>query len=114
MEDFTRVLVLPIILILAGLLMWIAGKPERINWWAGYRMPRAMKNQETWVFANRYFGKLSLLSGCITLTFSIGAFIHKEFMSWALGAQGIALILTFVFTEMALRKEFDKNGERRR
>ena len=114
MECFTFVFGLPIILILAGLTMWIAGKPERINWWAGYRMPRATKNQETWVFANSYFGKLSMLSGFITLTFSIGAFIHNELLYWALSAQGIAIILSWVFTEMALRKEFNKNGERRR
>ena len=114
MEKFTFVLVLPIIFILLGLFMGIVGKPERINWWAGYRMPRTMKNQETWVFANSYFGKLLMLSGCITLTFSIGAFIQKELLYWALGAQGIAIILCWVFTEIALRKEFNKNGERRK
>jgi uncharacterized membrane protein len=111
------VLLLPVVLFLAGLMMWIAGKPEKINWWAGYRTSRATKNQETWVFAQRYFGKLSLLSGCTTLTFSIGAIIHREHLyivAWALGAQVVAFILTCIFTEMALRKEFDKNGERRR
>ena len=120
MEFFTRggVLILPFILLLLGLMMWIAGKPERITWWAGYRTSRAIKNQETWVFANRYFGKLSMLSGFTTLVFSIGIIIHTEYMydivAWTLGAQGVSFVLSFIFTEMALRKEFDKNGERRR
>ena len=113
MENLTFVLGLPVILILGGLLMGIAGKPNSINRWAGYRTPRACKNQETWVFANRYFGKLALLSGLITLTFSIGVFIHNELMYWAFGSQGVALVLTCVFTEMALRKEFDKDGNKK-
>ena len=108
----------PTLLILCGLFMWIAGKPQRINWLAGYRMPRATKNQDTWVFANRCFGKLSMLSGFVTLTFSIGVFINFEhmyyIMPWAMGTQVVAFILTFIFTEIALRKEFDKNGNRKR
>ena len=107
----------PALLLLCGLFMWIAGRPQRINWLAGYRTPRATKNQDTWVFANRYFGKLSMLSGLITLTFSIGVFLHAEDMyivPWALGAQGVALIFTFLFTEITLKNEFDKNGNRKR
>ena len=78
MDFFTDlgIFLFPTLLLLCGLLMWIAGKPQRINWLVGYRMPRAMENQDTWV----------------------------------LGAQGVA----FIFTEMTLRNELDKNGSRKR
>jgi len=70
-----------------------------------------------------------LLSGFTALVFCIGIFAHMDYMglipwvsgvtvmgleAWALYAQGVSLILTIILTEMALRKEFDKNGERRR
>ena len=112
------VFMFPIIFTLCGLIMWIAGRPQKYKWWAGYRTPRATKNQETWVFAQKYFGKLSMLSGLTTLTFSIGVFIHAEYMqeitNWAIYSQVAAFILIFLFTEIALRNEFDENGKRRR
>ena len=112
------VLSFPILMIFFGMLLWVAGRPKNANWWVGYRMPRACINQETWVFANSYFGKLSMLSGLTTLTFSIGVHIHLEqvyfIVPWVLRAQGVSFILAWLFTEMALRKEFDKNGERRK
>ena len=117
MENFATTLLLPIILILLGIFFGIAGRPRKRRWWAGYRTFRSMKNQTTWQFANGYAGKLLLLGGLTALTFCIGAFVHMDYMElvpWAIGAQGVSIILTIIFTEMALRKEFDKNGERRR
>jgi uncharacterized membrane protein len=32
--------------------------PKKINTYYGYRTERSMKNEETWIFAHRYFGKL--------------------------------------------------------
>ena len=117
MENFTETLMLPIILILFGIFLGIAGRPRKIRWWVGYRTSRSMKNQATWAFANSYAGKLMLLSGFTSLTFCIGVFVHMDYMTfapWAIGAQGVSLVFTSIFTEMALKKEFDKNGERRR
>ena len=117
MENFAETLMLPIILIVFGILLGIAGRPRKIRWWVGYRTSRAMKNQATWEFANSYAGKLMLLSGLTALTFCIGAFVHMDYMRlvwWAIGAQGVSIILTGIFTETALRKEFDENGERRK
>ena len=117
MENFAATLLLPIILVLFGILLGIAGRPRKIRWWVGYRTSRAMKNQATWEFANSYAGKLMLLSGLTALTFCIGTFVHINYIGlvpWALGAQGVSLVLTIIFTETALRKEFDENGERRR
>ena len=117
MGNFAGTLMLPIIMTLFGILMGIAGKPKKVNWWFGYRTNRASANQETWDYTHRYFGKLLLLAGLTTLTFSIGAFIHweHEFMwAWAFGAQVVSFIISIILTEIALTKEFDKNGERRR
>jgi uncharacterized membrane protein len=117
MENFAETLMLPIILILFGIFLGIAGRPRKIRWWIGYRTSRAMKNQETWELANSYSGKLIMLSGFTALTFCIGAFVYNDFMElvhWAWGAQGVALIMSIILTEMALRKEFDKNGNKKR
>ena len=116
MADFSLLLGLPIILTVFGILMGIAGRPKKINWWFGYRTNRASANQETWDFTHRYFGKLSLLSGLTTLTFSIGALIYREhefIWVWALSAQGVSFIMSIILTEIALRKEFDKDGNRK-
>jgi uncharacterized membrane protein len=121
MEYFTNagisllLLLLPIISLLSGIVMGIAGRPKKINWWAGYRTPRSKKNQETWVFANRYAGKLLLLSGFTTLTFSVGILNIEDgyVVAWTFGAQMLSFVLAVILTEMALRKEFDKNGERK-
>ena len=108
-------LIMPVVLLLCGIIMGVAGRPQKYKWWAGYRTSRAIKNQETWVFANRYFGKLSLLSGLTTLTFSIGVINTQDVyvMAWTYAAQVISFILVCILTETALKKEFDKNGERR-
>ena len=39
---------------------------------------------------------------------------YMELVPWVLAAKGVSIILTIIFTEMALRKEFDENGERRK
>jgi len=98
------------------------GLPRKVNWWAGYRTPMACKNQETWVFAHKYLSKIWIPLGLIFLIISIGATIFAErgtfapeTLPWIAGAQLLVFFLvTFIPTEIALRKAFDKNGERRR
>ena len=117
MGNFVVTLILPIILILFGILMGIASRPRKIRWWVGYRTSLSMKNQATWEFANSYAGKQLLLIGFTALIICIGALVHThyvELMPWAIGAQMFSIILSIVFTETALKKEFDENGERRR
>ena len=122
MANFEVTLMLPIILILFGIYLGIAGRPRKIRWWVGYRTSRSMKNQATWELANSYAGKLLLLSGVTMLPFSIRAFVYETHELLVPGALGVLqvvsaasiLVLIIIFTEMALRKEFDKNGERKR
>jgi len=109
----------PLILIVAGLFTRI-GLPRRVNWFIGYRTSMACKNQDTWVFAHRHAGKLWIILGFVLLLLSIGSAVlteRDESSAWLTGlvvAQLVAIFLAIIPTEIALRKEFDQNGKRRR
>jgi uncharacterized membrane protein len=111
-------IIVPVILIVAGLFTRI-GLPRKVNWWVGYRTSMACKNQETWVFAHKHSGKLWIILGFVLLVLSIGAeiLIDNEAFPWLtgviVGVQLVAILLAIIPTELALRKVFDKNGERR-
>ena len=111
-----KLFIIPIIMIVFGL-YFRRGGPKKVNWWIGYRTSMASKNQETWVFAHKYVGKLWVPFGFIFAIFSIGAIILAEHGTLLAGigmAQFIAFcLITFIPVETALRKEFDKNGERK-
>lgn len=104
------------------------GRPKKPQWWIGYRTKRAMKNQETWIFAQRYSAKLDMILCSIMILGSlIGAAIigvqgmlvsmSEEsiwimILIWLIG-QVIVLSISIIFTERALKKVFNKNGERK-
>jgi len=112
-------LAVPLIMIVFGLFARI-GLPKKVNWWVGYRTPMACKNQDTWSFAHRHAGKLWVILGLILLASSITALAlidNEASPAWLAGiaiAQLVVLLLALIPTEIALRKEFDKNGKRRR
>ena len=65
--------------------------PKEINSVFGYRTSMSMKNKDTWEFAHKYCGKV-----------------------WNVrGVQLIPLLGSILPTEIALKKNFDKNGTRR-
>ena len=97
--------------------------PAQINSVFGYRTPMSMKNQDTWEFAHKYCGKIWYICGWILLVVTIPAMLPvmkaDEDTVGSVGTvlcllQIIPLILSIVPTELALRKNFDKNGRRRR
>jgi len=114
-------LIVPLVMVIAGI-CFRNGLPRKVNWWAGYRTPMACKNQETWVFAHKLLSKIWVPIGLIFMLLSIGAAILAErgtfafeILPWIAVAQFLAFFLvTFIPTEIALRKAFDKNGQRRR
>ncbi|MCL2426957.1 MAG: SdpI family protein [Oscillospiraceae bacterium] len=116
-------LALPLVLLVFGLFTRI-GLPRRVNWFVGYRTPLACKNQDTWVFAHEYWGRLMIiLSSILTVLSIVGivliandVFTLDPALVVALPALAtvIAVIVSIIPTEIALRKEFDKSGERRR
>ena len=96
--------------------------PKEINSLFGYRTSMSMKNKDTWEFAHKYCGKVWYVCGMVMLPItvicmllvigenkdcvgSIGGIIN--------GVQLIPLIGAIIPTEIALRKNFDKNGTRR-
>ena len=95
--------------------------PGQINMLFGYRTARSTKNQDTWQFAHRYFGKLWFKLGLWLLVLTAAAMlpgIGKD--ADAVGKLGgivCALQLPVMLypilpTERALKKTFDKDGNR--
>lgn len=96
--------------------------PGTINWAFGYRTEMSMKNKDTWEFAHNYIGKLWYRIGLILLPFSVIPMLFvlgkdKDTIG-NLGAaitmlQLVLLIVPIFPTERALKKTFDKRGNRR-
>jgi len=53
---FIMVLLIPLTMIFFGWLLF-RKTPKENNYVYGYRTKRSMMNEETWRFANQYFGK---------------------------------------------------------
>lgn len=96
--------------------------PRQINAVFGYRTAMSMKNQDTWLFAHNYCGKLWFRSGLALLPITIIPLLcviggTKDTIgmvgSVICGIQMIPLIGSVFFTENALKKSFDKGGNRR-
>ena len=114
-------LLFPLIMVVVGFFMWKRKWPKKPNWTRGHRTSMSKKNQDTWEFAHRYGGKFDLTYGLILMIPSVVVAILVErgtLQPWTIAALIIVQILVFIkgiiLTEMALRKEFDQNGERRR
>ena len=114
-------LILPITMI--GLGRYYSYKaPKNINWVYGYRTPMSTKNKETWEFAHKYFGTLWYKFGIILLPVSIVAMLFVLGKSENIigivgeiicGVQVVLMVLVILPTEHALKKNFDKDGNRR-
>lgn len=96
--------------------------PKEINGIYGYRTAMSMKNKETWEFAHKYCGKLWYICGLALLPVTIAALLPVMGKSEdAVGMVGgilcviqtIPLIGSIFPTERALRKTFDKQGNRK-
>ena len=115
------VLLIPLTMIFFGWLLF-RRTPKKINYVFGYRTKRSMMNEETWRFANQYFGKVWYLCGLILAPLSviaIGIVFGKG--PGTVGTVGgiitmlqmLPLIGAIVPTESELKKNFDENGKRR-
>lgn len=96
--------------------------PKEINPVFGYRTTMSMKNKDTWEFAHRYCGQIWYVCGLILLPLSIVPMLfvigQSDDTIGTLGAviclvQIIPLVGAVLPTEKALKKNFDKNGNRR-
>lgn len=115
------------IAILIPLLMTIVGsllvcKTPRKNSIYGYRTSMSMKNNDTWIFANRYCGKLWIKCGLILLPISVifmlivakaGNTTVNIMATIICLIQLIPLVGTTYPVEKALRINFDEKGNRK-
>lgn len=101
---------------------FVKGGPKKINGVFGYRTARSMKNQETWIFAHQYSGKIWLRSGLVMLPTSLAAmfFLFGKSIDLIGSAGAVIIILQCVVmisaipeTEAALRRNFDDSGKHR-
>ena len=113
-------LLIPLVMIGFGKL-FLKSAPKEINFVFGYRTSRSMKNKETWEFAHKYIGKLWYVGGLILLPISIIPMLFvigkSEDAVGFLGAaicfiQMIPLIGCIFPVESALKKNFDKDGNK--
>ncbi len=113
-------LLLPFIMIGFGK-YFIKTAPKNINIIFGYRTSMSMKNKDTWIFAHKYCGKIWFISGLLMLPLSAAVMLLVVGCSENIvGYAGVALcsiqiipvIVSIVLTEKALKKTFDKNGNK--
>ena len=112
---------IPLVMIILGRIM-AKHPPKEINSIYGYRTSRSMKNLDTWKFANTMFGKLWFRGGWGVLVFTIAGIVWlygKDVNTTSIeslvvvGLQFIPLVGTIVPVEIALRRNFDDDGNRR-
>ena len=110
-------LIIPVLIIGIGI-AWYKYPPREIDQYSGYRTKRAMKSEEAWVFAQKYWGKLSMLLDIpLFLTVIVFYMINKSVAQSSdmiflmfLGIQLLLVILPVPFVEYALKNKFDSQG----
>ncbi|MDD2971913.1 MAG: SdpI family protein [Lachnospiraceae bacterium] len=114
---------LPIPLLMMGFgRYFLKSAPGSINSVFGYRTSMSMKNKDTWMFAHSYCGRVWFQYGLILSVLTIVGMIcviHKneDVVSLTGGIicamQLLFLVGSIVPTERALRRTFDKDGNRK-
>lgn len=96
--------------------------PKEINCFYGYRTNMSMKNKDTWEFAHKFLGKLWFRLGWLLLPVTVIPMLFVMGKSEdTIGTVGtivsfvdLALLMAPIIpTERALRKNFDKDGNRK-
>ena len=114
-------LLFPAIMILFGA-VFTKTAPKKINYIFGYRTDMSMKNRDTWAFAHKYFGKLWFRLGLLLIPITVIPMLfvinNTENVVAAVGlivsfVNTVTLIVPIFFTEKALNKAFDKDGNRK-
>ena len=115
------VMLIPLLMLVFGLLFRRTA-PREINYLFGYRTTRSMKNRQTWEFSHRLFGNLwSVFGACTLIASVIPLFFVLSSPKDVIGSTAIVtifiqlaiMILPIPIVETALRREFDKEGNRK-
>ena len=114
--------------LLFSLIMIVMGRyfmkksPKEINYIFGYRTNMSMKNKDTWDFAHKYFGRRWFRLGWLLIPISVipmlfvigkGEDIIGTVGMVVMVIDLILLIAPIFPTERALKKIFDKDGNKR-
>ena len=89
-------------------------QPQNINYLYGYRTSFSMKNAETWREANIYSSNLMFKSAIVFIIFEIFSYFligGKDSITASAICLTILSVAVIPFTEIHLRKKFDKNGQ---
>ncbi len=114
-------LMLPVLMIVIGKI-FTKHPPRTVNGIYGYRTSMSMKNQDTWDFAQAYFGKLWQKTGWAMLPLAPAVMLFviggsEEAVGIAGGiemaAELVVLTVSIVPVERALKRNFDGAGNRR-
>lgn len=114
-------LFIPVVIIVVGL-VFLKKTPKCINHFFGYRTRRSMKSQSSWEFAHRLIGKIWLVAGFLLLPISVIPMLFIiEKSEETLNLVGMAvcyfevavLVVTIIPVELALKKNFDEEGNRK-
>ncbi len=114
-------LLFPTVMIIFGK-MFMKSAPKEINYIFGYRTDMSMKNLNTWEFAHKYIGKLWFYFGFLLIPVIVIPMLcvidNSENVVATLGlivnfVNLVVLIAPIFFTEKALNKTFDKDGNRK-
>jgi Predicted integral membrane protein len=113
-------LLIPIIMVILGVVFKNAS--IKVNYVAGYRTTRSMKNQETWEFANRLFASIMIKMGIVFIVLSLiisiisvqdSEDVQAIVMIINVTVQTIAVVAAIAPVEKALKNNFDEDGKRR-
>ena len=119
---FIMLLLIPAVMVGFGA-YFMRRAPKKINYVFGYRTAMSMKNEDTWKFAHKLIGKIWLVCGTLLLVGGVVFFFvfasgkDENAASIAslviLGVQLLVLMCSIIPTEIALKKNFDENGNRK-
>ncbi len=110
----------PVIMLIFGFLFFKKA-PKNINYIFGYRTARSMKNENTWNFAHKYLSKIWLWAGFLLLIVALIPMLFViEKSKDTVGTVGMiicffevaVLLFTIIPVELALKKNFDKDGNK--
>ena len=100
-----------------------ANPPREPNAWFGYRTTRSMKSRDAWDFAQRKMGEVWGRWGFVLLPLAVFAQAltllcptAESMCLWSLPitvVEVVALLLSMIPVEQALKVNFDENGYRR-
>ena len=100
---------------------FLKSAPQKINPFFGYRTTMSMKNQDTGTFAHSFCGQLWVQCGKVLLAASVIAmlfFLGKDIGTVSAAGTAVCIVQTVVMVgtlfpvELALKKTFDKDGNR--